>query len=104
MYGRVRPKTVAPFKPDFVKNDKVILSFDGYFRQKVVESNLEQYDLIRKVKIMYFMEDDTITVVEPPYIVRTMDLPNNEVPNTKIKLYSRIAVIRKEESFDVHEL
>lgn len=76
MYGRVRPKTVAPFKPDFVKNDKVILSFDGYFRQKVVESNLEQYDLIRKVKIMYFMEDDTITVVEPPYIVRTMDSPN----------------------------
>lgn len=72
MYGRVRPKTVAPFKPDFVKNDKVILSFDGYFRQKVVEPNLEQYDLIRKVKIMYFMEDDTITVVEPPYIVRTM--------------------------------
>lgn len=71
MYGRVRPKTVAPFKPDFVRNDKIILTFDGYFRQKVVEPNLEQYDLIRKVKIMYFMEDDTVTVVEPPYMVRT---------------------------------
>lgn len=70
MYGRVKAKPIAPFKPDFVQNDKIILTFDGFFRQKVVEPNLEQYDLIRKVKIMYFMEDDTVTVVEPPYMVR----------------------------------
>lgn len=70
MYGRVKPKPIAPFKPDFVQNDKIILTFDGFFRQKVFEPNPEQYDLIRKVKIMYFMEDDTITVVDPAYIVR----------------------------------
>lgn len=69
MYGRVKSKPIAPFKPDFVQNDKIILTFDGFFRQKVFEPNTEQYDLIRKVKLMYFMEDDTITVVEPPYIV-----------------------------------
>lgn len=71
MYGRVKPTPVAPFKPDFVKNDKIILTFDGFFRQRVVEPNLEQYDLIRNVKIMYFMEDDTISIVEPPYTVCT---------------------------------
>lgn len=69
MYGRVKPKPISTFEPDFVKNDKIILTFDGFFRQKVVEPNFEQYDLIRKVKIMYFMEDDTLTVVEPPYSV-----------------------------------
>lgn len=68
-YGRVKPKPIAPFKPDFVQKDKIILTFDGFFRQRVFEPIAEQYDLIRKVKIMYFMEDDTITVVEPPYIV-----------------------------------
>lgn len=71
MYGRVKSKPVAPFKPNFVQNDKIILTFDGFFRQKILEPNSEQYDLIRKVKIMYFMEDDSLTVVEPPYIVRT---------------------------------
>lgn len=69
MYGRVKQKPIAPFKPDFVQNDKIILTFDGFFRQKVFEPNAEQYDLIRKVKIMYFMVDDTITVIEPAYIV-----------------------------------
>ncbi|XP_031630857.1 EF-hand domain-containing protein 1-like, partial [Contarinia nasturtii] len=68
MYGRVKSKPVAPFKPNFVQNDKIILTFDGFFRQKILEPNSEQYDLIRKVKMMYFMEDDTVTVVEPPYI------------------------------------
>lgn len=52
-----------------MRNDKINLTFNGYFRQKVVEPNAEPFDLIRKVKIMYFMEDDTITVVEPPIIV-----------------------------------
>lgn len=69
-YGRVKPKPIAAFKPDFVQKDKIILTFDGFFRQRVFEPISEQYDLIRKVKIMYFMEDDTITVVEPAYIVR----------------------------------
>lgn len=65
-YGRVKPKEIPPFRPDYVKNDNIILTFDGYFRQKIIEPNLEQYDLIRKIKFMYFMEDDTVTIVEPP--------------------------------------
>lgn len=69
MYGRVKTKPIAAFKPAFVQNDKIILTFDGFFRQKVFEPNSKQYDLIRKIKFMYFMEDDTITVVETPYIV-----------------------------------
>lgn len=69
-YGRVKHPTVQPFRPDFVQNDKIILTFDGFFRQTVYEP-YNQYDRIRNVKVMYFMEDDTIMVVEPPVMVDT---------------------------------
>ncbi|KAI9349622.1 hypothetical protein BDR26DRAFT_852481 [Obelidium mucronatum] len=52
------------FIPAHVAFDKVVLRFDGYFKQTVHEST-EQYHL-RKIKIYYFVEDDSISVVEPP--------------------------------------
>ncbi|ORY36745.1 hypothetical protein BCR33DRAFT_663939 [Rhizoclosmatium globosum] len=52
------------FVPAHVAFDKVVLRFDGYFKQTVHEST-EQYHL-RKIKIYYFVEDDSISVVEPP--------------------------------------
>ncbi|KAJ3122477.1 EF-hand domain-containing protein 1 [Physocladia obscura] len=52
------------FLPAHVVFDKVVLRFDAYFKQTVHEST-EQYHL-RKVKIYYFPEDDSISVVEPP--------------------------------------
>ncbi|KAJ3072372.1 EF-hand domain-containing protein 1 [Podochytrium sp. JEL0797] len=52
------------FIPAHVAFDKVVLRFDGYFKQTVHEST-EQYHL-RKIKIYYFVEDDSIAVVEPP--------------------------------------
>ncbi|KAJ3379728.1 EF-hand domain-containing protein 1 [Entophlyctis sp. JEL0112] len=52
------------FIPAHVAFDKVVLRFDAYFKQTVHEST-EQYHL-RKVKIYYFVEDDSISVVEPP--------------------------------------
>ncbi|KAJ3319960.1 EF-hand domain-containing protein 1 [Boothiomyces sp. JEL0866] len=52
------------FVPAHVAFDKVVLRFDAYFKQTVHESE-EQYHL-RKVRILYFLEDDSIAVVEPP--------------------------------------
>nr|KAJ3415719.1 EF-hand domain-containing protein 1 [Polyrhizophydium stewartii] len=52
------------FVPAHVAFDKVVLRFDGYFKETVHES-VEQFHL-RKVRILYFLEDDSIAVVEPP--------------------------------------
>ncbi|KAJ3286632.1 EF-hand domain-containing protein 1 [Borealophlyctis nickersoniae] len=52
------------FVPAHVAFDKVVLRFDAYFKQTVHESR-EQYHL-RRVRILYFVEDDSIAVVEPP--------------------------------------
>lgn len=52
------------FLPAHVAFDKTVLRFDAYFKQTVHDST-EQYH-IRKVRILYFVEDDTISVVEPP--------------------------------------
>jgi hypothetical protein len=41
-----------------------VLNFSAYFKETVHEST-EQYHL-RLVKILYFLEDDSISVVEPP--------------------------------------
>ncbi|CAI2722500.1 unnamed protein product [Schistosoma spindalis] len=44
--------------------DKQALSFDAYFQESVNERREEQYR-IRKCKILFYPEDDTIQVVEP---------------------------------------
>lgn len=52
------------FEPTYVKLDKVVLQFSGFFKESVVESNLENYR-IRKVIIYYYLEDSTIMITEP---------------------------------------
>ncbi|KAJ3275375.1 EF-hand domain-containing protein 1 [Terramyces sp. JEL0728] len=67
IYGERRyfnKSRTAGFVPAHVAFDKVVLRFDGYFKQTVHESK-EQFHL-RKVRILYFLEDDSIAVVEPP--------------------------------------
>uniref|UniRef100_A0A1B6DLI7 DM10 domain-containing protein n=1 Tax=Clastoptera arizonana TaxID=38151 RepID=A0A1B6DLI7_9HEMI len=44
---------------------KKCLTFHAFFKQSVVESPNEHYR-VRHVNILYFLEDDTITVMEPP--------------------------------------
>ncbi|KAJ6636335.1 EF-hand domain-containing protein 1 [Pseudolycoriella hygida] len=63
-YGRVKHPPVEPFKPHFVRYDKIKLTFKAFFKQSVPESGQEHYR-IRFVNIMYFMDDDTMTVIEP---------------------------------------
>ncbi|KAJ3028205.1 UNVERIFIED_CONTAM: EF-hand domain-containing protein 1 [Siphonaria sp. JEL0065] len=80
------------FIPAHVAFDKVVLRFDGYFKQTVHEST-EQYHL-RKIKIYYFVEDDSISVVEPPVensgipqgvLIKRQRLPKNSTEFYTIK-------------------
>jgi len=68
-YGRVKKHEVSQFIPHFVLYDKICLTFRAFFNQPVIESPLEHYR-VRKVNILYFLEDDTITVMEPEVEVR----------------------------------
>lgn len=58
---------VAPikelFQPDWVKLDKQVLRFFGYFKETVDESKIE-YARIRKLKIFYYLTDDTLEIIE----------------------------------------
>lgn len=55
------------FEPTFVKLDKQVLRFYGYFKESVVESRLENYR-IRKLVIYYFLEDRSLLIVEPKQV------------------------------------
>lgn len=51
------------FQPDWVKLDKQVLRFYGYFKESIVESKLENAR-IRKLTIYYYLTDDTISINE----------------------------------------
>lgn len=63
-YGRTRSKPLPQFTPHYVLYSQKCLSFQAFFKQAVVESPNEFYR-VRQVNIIYFLEDDTITVMEP---------------------------------------
>jgi Ca2+-binding EF-hand superfamily protein len=44
--------------------DRHVLRFYGYFKEAVVETNLENYR-VRRIKVYYYLEDDTMLVNEP---------------------------------------
>ncbi|XP_022194129.2 EF-hand domain-containing protein 1 [Nilaparvata lugens] len=65
-YGRPKPKPSALFRPHFVTYDKKCLAFQGYFKECIPLPNMDDDNYrIRRVNIVYFLEDDTITVIEP---------------------------------------
>ncbi len=51
------------FQPDWVKLDKQVLRFFGYFKESIVESRNEN-SRIRKLTIYYYLTDDTIGINE----------------------------------------
>lgn len=71
-YGRVKgyPPGICP--PHWVLYDKKALTYKAFFKQSIFESPLENHR-IRHVNIIYFLEDDTISVMEPP--VQVMAFP-----------------------------
>ena len=51
------------FQPDWVKLDKQVLRFFGFYKESIVESNIE-YARIRRLIICYYLVDDTIDISE----------------------------------------
>ena len=66
-YNTSRQKTFnLPFParlPQWIKYDKTVLKFVGYFVEHVVESAYENYR-IRKCNIFYYLDDDTMHIDE----------------------------------------
>ncbi|CAH8502074.1 unnamed protein product [Dicrocoelium dendriticum] len=60
------PESIGLRLPSWLAFDKQVLSFDAYFQESVTERREEQYR-IRRCKIYFYPEDDTIQVVEPRY-------------------------------------
>ncbi|KAL7881553.1 hypothetical protein AOLI_G00084010 [Acnodon oligacanthus] len=66
------PKGEGRDAPSWVAFDKQVLCFDAYFQEAVTQSR-EETNRIRKCKIYFYLEDDTIQVVEP-------ELKNSGIP------------------------
>ncbi|XP_026151493.1 EF-hand domain-containing family member C2 isoform X2 [Mastacembelus armatus] len=62
----VYPKGQGVDLPSWVAFDKQVLCFEAYFQEAVPEARDETYR-IRKCNIYFYLEDDTIQVVEPEY-------------------------------------
>jgi len=58
------PKGIGPEAPAWVAFDRQVLCFDAYFQEAVHEKREEQYR-IRRCKIYFYLEDDSIQVIEP---------------------------------------
>lgn len=58
------PLNIGPKLPSWIVYDKKVLCFYGYFKETLPEVNLAPYQ-VRKVKILYYLEDGTIQISEP---------------------------------------
>lgn len=58
------PKGEGTTAPAWVAFDRQVLCFDAYFQEAVHEKREEQFR-IRKCKIYFYLEDDSIQVIEP---------------------------------------
>ena len=54
-----------------------MLSFDAYYQEAVVERREEQYR-VRKCKIYFYLEDDSIQVIEPRF--KNAGVPQGQLP------------------------
>ncbi|XP_039532156.1 EF-hand domain-containing family member C2 isoform X2 [Pimephales promelas] len=66
------PKREGGDTPAWVAFNKQVLCFDAYFQETVPQRREEKYR-VRKCKIYFYLEDDTIQVVEP-------ELKNSGIP------------------------
>ncbi|CAK8696625.1 unnamed protein product [Clavelina lepadiformis] len=63
-YGQAKQSPPETFVPAHLAFDKKVLKFYGYFKETVHESPQEFYR-VRPVEVFYYLEDDSISVVEP---------------------------------------
>ncbi|XP_053564897.1 EF-hand domain-containing protein 1 isoform X2 [Bombina bombina] len=64
-YGQSKQAPQSDFVPAHVAFDKKVLRFDAFF-QEVVPMSPEEYYRVRRVFVYYYLEDDSMSVVEPP--------------------------------------
>lgn len=69
-FTKITKSKPLPYKPHYVINGGRCLSFQGYFRTDIPEFSPEK-QFYRKINIVYYLEDDTITIIEPPVAVRS---------------------------------
>uniref|UniRef100_A0A095AMX0 EF-hand domain-containing protein 1 n=1 Tax=Schistosoma haematobium TaxID=6185 RepID=A0A095AMX0_SCHHA len=81
-YGRTKQSLVSEFIPAHVAFYNKVLRFYGYFKETVNESQVEHYR-VRLVQILYFLEDDSMLVMEPPQ-------NNSGIPQGKLVCRHRI--------------
>ena len=60
--GLAKPE--GGFTPKFARHEKQVLRWYGFFREALSESQVEQ-ERLRKVAILYYLEDDTMELTEP---------------------------------------
>ena len=65
-HDHFNPKNVSRdtsqlYQPDYVHLDRHVLRFFGFFKESVVESNLEN-QRNRKVKVLFYIEDNSISI------------------------------------------
>ncbi|XP_072860280.2 EF-hand domain-containing protein 1 isoform X1 [Pogona vitticeps] len=75
-YGEPKQAPPSDFIPAHVTFDKKVLKFDGYFQEDVPIST-EEHFRIRKVGIYYYLEDDSMSVMEP--IVENSGIPQGKL-------------------------
>ncbi|XP_064652605.1 EF-hand domain-containing protein 1-like [Lineus longissimus] len=75
-YGQAKQAPPEDFVPAHVAWDKKVLKFNAYFKQTVHESPKEHYR-VRPVNIYYYLEDDSISVVEP--VVENSGMPQGKL-------------------------
>nr|CAB3241327.1 EFHC1 [Phallusia mammillata] len=75
-YGQAKQAPPETFVPAHLAFDKKVLKFIGYFKETVHESPQEYYR-VRPVEIFYYLEDDSISVVEP-------NVENSGMPQGKL--------------------
>merc|ERR1712166_295118 len=63
-HNPVTKDDALPAVPAYVALDRMVLRFFGYFKEAVHESRLENFR-VRKVTVLYYLEDNTIQVNEP---------------------------------------
>ncbi|XP_066108668.1 EF-hand domain-containing protein 1 [Saccopteryx bilineata] len=75
-YGPPKPAPPSNFIPAHVAFDKKVLKFDAYFQEDVPLSTEEHYR-IRQVNIYYYLEDDSMSVIEP--VVENSGMPQGKL-------------------------
>ena len=63
--GQSRPKSAPAFRPRFCFLDKKVLRFYAYFEEHAGLDDRAPEKRIRHVQILYHLEDDSISILEP---------------------------------------